>query len=154
MSTFLESLQSSAVGQLISGSNHLVGAAVQIVHIAGIVLLLTSVLLVALRLLGLGLREQSVAEVEELARPFLWWGLAATVISGSLFFISTAVIYAPKWAFQLKLVLLVLAVLLQFGLIRRLVNHPASKAMTRGGAVASLVLWVSVGLAGRAIGFT
>jgi len=154
MSTFFEYLQSSAVGQLISGSDHLVGAAVQIVHIAGIILLLTAVVLVALRLLGLGLREQSLAEVETLARPFLWAGLVATVISGTLFFISTATIYAPKGALQIKLVLLVLAIALQFGLVRRLVNHPASKALTTGGAIASLVLWFGVGLAGRAIGFT
>jgi hypothetical protein len=71
-----------------------------------------------------------------------------------LFFISTAVIYATKEALQIKIVLLVLALLLQFGLIRRLVAHPASKALSSGAAVASLVLWFGVGLAGRAIGFT
>ncbi len=152
--SFYETLQNSAVGHLISESNHLVGAAFQVVHIVGIVLLLTAVLLVALRLLGLGLREQSLQEVEKLARPFLWLGLAATVISGSLFFISTAVIYATKEALQIKIVLLVLAVLLQFGLVRRLVAHPASKAVARGAALASLTLWLGVGLAGRAIGFT
>jgi hypothetical protein len=151
---FYESLQNSAVAHLINESNHLVGAAFQIVHIVGIVLLLTAVLLVALRLLGLGLREQTLAEVEKLARPFLWLGLAATVISGSLFFVSTAVIYATKTALHIKLVLLVLAVLLQFGLVRRLVAHPASKAVASGAALASLTLWFGVGLAGRAIGFT
>lgn len=151
---FYESLQSSSVAHLINESNHLVGAAFQIVHIVGIVLLLTAVLLVALRLLGLGLREQSLAEVQKLAQPFLWLGLAATVISGSLFFVSTAVIYATKTALQIKLVLLVLAVLLQFGLVRRLVAHPASKAVAGAGAIASLTLWLGVGLAGRAIGFT
>jgi hypothetical protein len=152
--SFYESLQSSAVGQLISGSDHLVGAAVQTVHIGGIIALLTAVLLVALRLLGLGLQQQSLAEVEKLARPFLWFGLVATVVSGSLFFISTAVIYATKEALQIKLVLLVLAVILQFGLVRRLVAHPASKTLSTSAAVASLVLWFGVGLAGRAIGFT
>jgi hypothetical protein len=152
--SFFESLQSSPVGHLINGSDHLVGAAVQVVHIGGIVALLTAVLLVALRLLGLGLKQQSLAEVEKLARPFLWGGLAATVVSGTLFFISTAVIYATKEALQIKIVLLVLALLLQFGLIKRLVAHPASKALSTGAAVASLVLWFSVGLAGRAIGFT
>jgi hypothetical protein len=149
-----ESLQSSPVGHIISGSNHLVGAAVQVVHIAGIVLLLTAVLLVSLRLLGLGLKQQSLEEVEKLARPFLWAGLVATVVSGTLFFISTAVIYATKEALQIKLVLLVLALALQFGLVRRLVAHPASQALSTGAAVASLVLWFGVGLAGRAIGFT
>jgi hypothetical protein len=149
-----ETLQDSAVAHLINNSNHLVGAAFQIVHIVGIVLLLTSVLLLSLRLLGLGLREQSLAEVEKLVRPFFWWGLAAAVISGSLFFVSTATIYATKSALQIKLVLLVLAILLQFGVVRRLVAHPGSRALAAGGAVASLTLWFGVGLAGRAIGFT
>jgi hypothetical protein len=152
--SFYETLQGSTVGHLISGSNHLVGAAVQVVHIVGIVLLLTAVLLVALRLLGLGLREQSLQEVEQLARPFLWAGLAATIISGTLFFISTAVIYATKEALQIKIVLLLLALLLQFSLVRKLVANPANKALATGGAVASLALWFGVGLAGRAIGFT
>jgi hypothetical protein len=49
---------------------------------------------------------------------------------------------------------LVLALALQFGLVRRLVAHPASQALSTGAAVASLVLWFGVGLAGRAIGFT
>lgn len=151
---FLESLQSSPVGQLIGGTDHLVGAAFQFIHIVGLVLLLTGVLLVALRLLGLGLKQQSLAEVAQMARPFLWWGLAAAVISGGLMFASTAVIYVTKEALQLKLVLLVLAVLLQLGLIRRLVSHPAGKALATSGALASLVLWFGVGLAGRAIGFT
>lgn len=153
MSIF-ETLQDSPVAHLINNSNHLVGAAFQIVHIVGIVLLLTSVLLVALRLLGLGLREQSLAEVEKMARPFFWWGLGATVLSGSLFFVSTATIYATKSALQIKLVLLVLAILLQFGVVRRLVAHPGNKALAAGSAVASLTLWFGVGLAGRAIGFT
>ena len=89
-----------------------------------------------------------------LTRPFFWWGLAATVLSGSLFFVSTATIYATKSALHIKLVLLVLAVLLQFGVVRRLVAQPGSKALAAGTAVASLTLWVGVGLAGRAIGFT
>jgi hypothetical protein len=152
--SLLESLQNGPVGQLINGSNHLVGVVVQFVHIVGIVLLLTSVLLVALRLLGLGLRQQSIAEVARLARPFLYLGLAAAVISGSLMFISTAVVYAAKTALQIKLVLLVLAVLLQSTLVRSLVRQPAGRLLSASGAVASLLLWVGVGLAGRAIGFT
>ena len=152
--SFLESLQSSPVGQLIGGTDHLVGAAFQYIHIVGLVSLLTGVLLVALRLVGLGLRQQSLAEVAQLARPFVWWGLAIAVISGGLMFASTAVIYVTKEALQLKLVLLVLAVLLQAGLIRRLITKPAGQVLATGGALASLTLWFGVGLAGRAIGFT
>ncbi len=152
--SFLQTLQNSPVGQFINSANPLVGVLVQFIHIVGIVLLLTAVLLVALRLLGLGLRQQSVAEVAQLARPFLYWGLAAAVLSGGLMFVSTAVVYAAKTALQIKLVLLLVAVLLQSTLIRRLVRTPAGPAWSAGGAVASLVLWTGVGLAGRAIGFT
>ncbi|MES2946633.1 MAG: hypothetical protein V4772_27520, partial [Pseudomonadota bacterium] len=114
--SFLQSLQDGPLGQLLRGSNILVGAVFQFVHIIGLVLLLTSVLLLALRLLGLGLKRQSVAEVAELARPFLWWGLAATMLSGLVMFASNALVYAAHPALQAKLVLLVLAVLLQIGL--------------------------------------
>jgi hypothetical protein len=152
--SFFETLQSSSIAQFVIGGNHLVEATFQIIHVVGILLVLTAVLLIGLRLLGLGLHEQSLAAVQKMAQPFLWLGLAAAIISGSMLFVSTAVIYAAKTVLQIKLVLLVMAVVLQFGLVRRLVTHPVSNAVARGAALASLTLWFGVGLAGRAIGFT
>lgn len=152
--SFFQSLTDSPVGQLIGGSNHLVGAVFQYVHIIGLLLVLTAALLLSLRVLGLGLRQQSLREVALLARPLLYGGLGATVASGLLMFASNAVIYAANPALQLKALLLVPAAAVQVVFFRLVFSsaHPRSPALTLG-AMASLVLWFGTGLAGRAIGF-
>jgi hypothetical protein len=152
MSIF-QSLVDSPVGQLIGGSNHLVGAAFQYVHILGLIALLTAALLVSLRVLGWGLRKQPLQDIAQSARPLLYWGLAATVGSGLLMFASNAVIYASNPALQLKVVLLLLAVAVQVAFFRWIAVKPERSAGLHVGAIASLVLWFGTGLAGRAIGF-
>ncbi|HEX2583649.1 MAG TPA: hypothetical protein VHL14_00850, partial [Steroidobacteraceae bacterium] len=109
----LFSLQNSDIAHLISKSNHLVGAALQIVHVAGFILLLSSLVLVSLRILRIVLKDQNLVDVTKDASRLFWWGLALALTSGTLMFISTATLYAYKWAFQLKLVLFALALILQ-----------------------------------------
>ena len=57
--------------------------------------------------------------------------------------------------FRIKIALLVAAIVFHYTVSRRIVsrdggNHPA---LVRAAAVFAIALWVSVGLAGRAIGF-
>lgn len=150
---FLAALQAGPIGQIMTHHGVLVGAVFQFVHIIGLVSLLTAVVLVAFRLLGWGLKQQSVEEVTQLARPFLWFGFVAAASSGFVMFASNATAYAAHPALQLKFLLLLAAFGLQVGWVRKLVQQPQPGAWARGGAVLSLALWFSVGLAGRAIGF-
>ncbi len=60
------------------------------------------------------------------------------------------VYYHP--AFRLKMLLLALAAIFSFTAHRRVAQSPPS-AWSKPVAVLSLMLWLSVGLAGRAIGF-
>lgn len=175
--SILLTLQESPVGQIIGKNTNLVGAAFQYVHILGFVFLLTAALLLVLRVFGQGLRAQTLAQLNAVLRPFLWWGLAAAVLSGVVMFASNAVIYATNPALQLKLLLLVLAALLQLGLSQRWLGKPEASTPPAGGAVSAsalprqaslvpaipvplaagvvlaLLLWLATAVAGRAIGF-
>lgn len=141
------------MGQIMTHHGVLVGAVFQFIHILGLVSLLTAVLLVALRLLGWGLKQQTVQAVTDLARPFFWVGLVAAGTSGFVMFASNANTYAAHPALQIKIGLLVAALAVQLGWLRYLVRQPQPNGWARSGAVASLALWFGVGLAGRAIGF-
>ncbi|MCV2348300.1 hypothetical protein [Paucibacter sp. Y2R2-4] len=172
LNSVLQAVQDSPVGQLLRGSDPLVVIAFQLLHIIGLLVLLTAVLLLTLRLFNLGLRQQSPQEVAQLARPLQRHGLLTVVISGAAMFVSNAVVYAANPALQLKLLLLLLAVGLQASLTHLLLKGPVGAekpataeseqpahdlqslpALARVGALASLLLWTGTGLAGRAIGF-
>ena len=151
--SLLEDLRNGPIGQIMGNHGNLVGATFQIIHIVGLVSLLTGVLLIALRLLNTGLKYQTTEEVLQLARPFIWLGLSATVVSGVVMFASNAVAYAAHPALQLKLVLLLLATIVQVVLFRYVVSNKLPNRFAVGAALALLVLWFGTGLAGRAIGF-
>ncbi len=135
-------------------SDHRVIEIVEVFHVLGLLLLLTGVLLINLRLLGVGLRRQSLLQVAQTARPLVWIGLALAVATGLTIFLSALLKYDANGAFWPKMTLLVLAVIVQFTLLNKVTQVATpNPVLAKGTAVLSLTLWFSVGLAGRAIGF-
>lgn len=151
----LIAIQNSALAHAVSKSNHLVGAGLQIVHVMGLILLLASVVLISLRLLGLAFAGQPVSKVGHDANRLTWIGTALTVSSGALMFISSPRLYYYNPAFELKMVLLVFAILVQVFLLRHVAmsDSPPPKTLGRVAVALSLASWFGVGLAGRIIGF-
>ena len=151
---FAELVQQTWLGIAMRSASPAAVLTIQIGHVLGLVLLLTALLLVNLRLLGWGLRSLPLAQVVHATRRALWLGLALTMGSGSLLFLSAPVHYAANSAFVPKMLLLLAALVVQASLYRRVTANPAPAALlARGTAVLSLSLWFGVGLAGRAIGF-
>ena len=151
---FLGWLQESQPILLLRGANHLVIEITEVAHVLGLVSFLAALLLVNLRLLGVGLRRQSIPEVAAAAAPLLWAGLGLTLLTGTILFLSGPVRYYLNSAFQPKMALLALALLVQVALYRRVVRLQApSAALGRAVGGASLLLWFGVGLCGRAIGY-
>jgi len=151
----LASVGRSAPAQAIAKSDHLVGAALQIGHVLGFVLLLASLVLVSLRQLGWVLPQASLRTVLIGPLRLLWAGLALAALTGVLMFIASPALYFFKPVFLFKLGLLVLAVLLQ-GTVSFLALRADSDGVS--GRVKLLVLlsvlaWFGVGAAGRIIGF-
>ena len=69
-------IQASAVARYIGSLNHLYCAFMELVHIAGMLQLLTSILLTSLNLLGLGLRNVPVRLLHKTTASLFWWGLS------------------------------------------------------------------------------
>jgi hypothetical protein len=132
---------------------------VEIVHIAGFVVLVGAAVMFDLRLLGLS-RQLPIAG---LARHLLPWsraGLALVVPSGLLMFAAHATEMAENPAFRLKLILIAAAGLnaavFHWGVFRSVAGWDArvpAPGAARGSAVASLFLWVGVIACGRLLAY-
>jgi len=121
------------------------------IHIASIGVLLGSLLLLELRIFGLG-REIAVVALARLSARTALAAFAAAATSGSLLFISAASEMAAHPAFRVKLVLIVSA----GG--NALVFHArdglrGNGALARLQTASSLLLWLSVLAAGRLIAY-
>jgi hypothetical protein len=113
-------------------------------HVAGIALLVGSVVPMDLRILG-WVRGPSVAQVVAFLRPFAAVGLALAATCGALLFAAQAEDYTENFWFRAKMALLAVA----------LVNAALHLGRTtRRAAALSLVLWPCVLIAGRMISYS
>ncbi len=151
---FLIWLQGSRLSHFIAQANHLLIASLQIVHVFGLILLLAPLILISLRVLALVLPEQPLEHIVGQCRLLSLVGLSLSLVSGVLMFASAPLHYYANWAFDAKMILL-LGALLLYGLI--FVWKPsqirAHTTLARVHMVGSLVTWIGVCMAGRAIGF-
>ena len=133
--------------------------AVEIVHIAGFVMLVGSIAMLDLRLLGL---SRGIA-VRELARHVLPWTLGALLLivpTGLMMFVAHASDLIANPAFQIKLLLImaagVNAALFHLGPVRvveRWDRGSATRAAAKAHAAASLALWLGVISCGRLLAY-
>lgn len=145
-------LQGSALAHAISKTDHLVGAGLQVVHVMGLVALLASLVLIGLHLLGLAFKHHPTVEIARESTRLVWWGLVLTALSGTLMFVATPTLYFYNPAFRLKMLLFLLAVVVQLALFRRAASQ-ATPSFAKVGVVVSLAAWFGVAMAGRMIGF-
>jgi len=128
----------------------------QSVHLVGLTLLLATVLVLNLRLAGGALKDSPLDWLAQQLRPWMIGGLAVVVLSGALIFVGTPEKYLASNPFRVKMLTLFLAILFQYGMLRRFAtpdSAPRSRAVRLMVAALSLTLWFTVGWAGRAIAF-
>jgi len=123
--------------------------AVETVHILGLALLVGAVAVFDLRALG-AVPALSRDTLGRLALPLAAGGLAAASVSGAALFAADAVELAGNPAFLWKMGLFALALANVALWHRWAAKHPGR---ARLGAAASLLLWVSVLVAGRLIAY-
>jgi uncharacterized protein DUF6644 len=130
------------------------------IHTLGIILVAGTIMLVDLRLLGLGLRSVPVAQLVARIVPSTLWGFGLMVVSGGLLFSSEAVKMYHSPAFRIKMLLLALAGLNALIFHRTIYRDvaqwdPASvvPARARLAGLLSLVFWIAVIAAGRAVAY-
>lgn len=124
---------------------------VNALHIMSIGALLTSVVLMDLRICG-AFRSLPYAAFVALLRRTAFAAFAGALVTGSLLFSVKAGTYAAMPVFLAKMALILLAGINFFAFLRfaRGGDEPAGSAIL---AVLSILLWTSVLFAGRFIGF-
>jgi uncharacterized membrane protein len=129
---------------------------VETFHLLALAFLLGTITILSLRLFGLIMARQSVADVARNLAPWTLGCLVIALISGWCLFSSEAFKCYDSTPFRIKMVCLFLAILYHFTVYRKVTRLDQSQLNPLLGRIAgalSLLLWFSVGLAGRAIGF-
>ncbi len=147
MESLLPAVGTSDMAGFILGS-HWLYALVGAAHILGIAMALGTIVALDARIFGIR-RSVPLSTVARFLMPFTIAGLVLAVLAGLVLFSARAHDYAGNPVFQLKMALLVLA-LVNATLVRRLSLHRAeANGVLRIGAAASLVLWIGVLVCGR-----
>src|ERR1700732_572633 len=115
---FFQWCEQSAIGDAIRRSAWLFPV-IEAIHLLGLGLIGGAVLVVDLRLLGLGLRRQSVAQLARDAQPWLIGSLLLMITTGSLLFMSEAIKCYYHPAFWVKMTSLFLAIVFTFTVHRK-----------------------------------
>jgi hypothetical protein len=154
---YFQWLEASAASRAISTSAWAF-AVVESVHLLALAVIGGAVLLLDLRLLGFGLRRQSIQEVAREAQPWLVGSLLVMLATGAVLFISEPIKCYYSTPFWVKMTSLALAMLFTFT-VRRKMTLAADEATVRPVfykliALVSLALWFGVGAGGRWIGFS
>ena len=107
---------------------------VQSAHILGVAAVMASIVMLDLRILGLALPSQQLLEMAKRLMPWLWWALAANLISGSFFVFARPLRYFnnPIFGWKASFLLLAIAVTL---LIHWWSRQPGFVAANGGAAL-------------------
>jgi hypothetical protein len=143
------------LGKTISDSIWLFPA-IEGVHIVALALLFGAAIILNLRLMGVTLRDKSRPVIVDELAPWTFCSLIVILTTGVLLFFSEATKMFHSGPFRLKIVLLLAAIAFHYGVSRRLMMKEDSalpSMLAKAAAVFGIALWVSVGFAGRAIGF-
>ena len=152
---FFQWCESLWLGQLVVGSQWLFPA-IEAVHLLGLAMLGGALLLVDLRLLGLGLTRTPVVALARDARPYLVGAIVLMIATGVPLFLSEAVKCYYNDSFWVKITTLPFAIAFTFTFRASATTDSVRNTARRqklAGAL-SIALWFVVAAAGRWIGFS
>jgi hypothetical protein len=145
--SFFAWLQATPTAKAIADSV-LVTASLSSIHLLGFTLLMGSALVLNLRLAGVLFQQRPIGEVLAPADRGIVLGLIVSIVTGALLFAARASTVSESGFFQLKMTLLVTAVVFHFALERTVTRrtHGTSSRVRLTGLV-GLALWVGLALA-------
>jgi hypothetical protein len=130
------------------------------IHTLGIILVAGTIMLVDLRLLGLGLRREPVSQVVSRIVPWTLSGFALMFLTGGWLFSAEASKLYRSPAFRIKMVLLSLAglnaLIFHLTIYRRAAewdDTAVAPLRARLAGLVSLLLWIAIIAAGRSIAY-
>ena len=125
------------------------------IHISTFALSVGTIAVVDLRLMGLGMRRQTPAQLLKDTAMWTLAGLIIVITSGFVIFSSDALRYYYNPSFRYKMIALLAAVVYNYTIHRKVALSETSPAFVRvlvGGF--SLLLWMSIVFAGLFYAFT
>jgi len=122
-------------------------------HITAFALSIGTVMLVDLRLLGLAMRHQTAGQLYKDTSLWTLAGLIIVITSGLLIFSSDPIHYLYNQAFRFKVTVLLLAIVYNYTIHRKVAMSDPSPGADKATAVVSILLWVSVVFSGLWIAF-
>lgn len=124
-------------------------------HLIGLAILGGALLVVDLRLLGVGLKDSTIADVDRQARPWLTFSVVLLLVTGVLLFLSEAVKCYYNTAFWVKITTLPVAMCFTYFVKERFARTALyTSAYSQWVASADLLLWFIVAAGGRWIGYS
>jgi hypothetical protein len=156
MLPFFTWCENTSLGEAIRDSRWLFPA-IESVHLLGLAVIGGAVLLMNLRLLGFGIDRQPAAQLWRDMWPWLVGSWTVMLASGMLLFTSEATKLYYHGAFWVKMISLLLASLFTCTVMRKVALADPGRVRPlwgRAAAVISILLWSTVGVCGRWIGFS
>jgi len=153
---FVTFAYNTSISQWIRASQWAV-AVLEVFHLFGLIFLLGSSFMIALRAFGIVMKEEPVNRVVLNLAPATIGGALLMTVTGTLIFASGATRYIDSPSFQVKMVFYFFAIVMQsvvyvVALRKRENDRRLSPLWMVIGGLA-LILWFGVGIAGRAIAF-
>jgi hypothetical protein len=152
---FAQWSEATGLGKMIRNSQYAFPI-VEFFHLAALAIIGGAILVVDLRLLGLGLKKTSVAQLAKDAQPWVTGSLIVMLLSGAALYSSEATKCYQSPAFWIKMIALALAMMFTYTVRRRTAaadEQGISPIANRSVGVVSLALWFTVAWGGRWIGF-
>jgi hypothetical protein len=145
----------SWIGLLVADSNWLFPA-IEAVHIVALCLLFGALIMLNLRLMGLGLTNKPVSQLARDLSPWVSVNLIIILATGVMLFASEAMKAYTSVPFQVKMLFLFAAIVFHYtiyGHITKVDEAQRNPTVAKLTAILSIVLWLAVGIGGRGIGF-
>src|ERR1700691_3232745 len=154
-----EWLEQTAVGSAIHGSLWLFPV-IETVHIFGIICLVGATSILDLRLMGLTFRDEPVTKLVHRFIPWAWAGFLIQVTTGLLLFSSEATKMYGNLAFEIKMLLILVAGInafvfheIAYQSVGKWENDPVAPLAARAAGLISILLWFGIVAAGRWIAY-
>ena len=153
---FIEWTASSSLNHAITASPWAF-AVIESVHLLALAVIGGAVLIVDLRLLGFGIRTQTLEEVARDAQPWFVGSWAVMIVTGLLLFASEPQKLYYSTPFAVKITCLVLGTIFAFTVRRNVTlagEGRVNPIWLKLVALVSLALWFGVAAGGRWVGFS
>lgn len=129
-------------------------AIIETIHIMALAVLLGTMVVVDLRLLGFGLIKMKTGELDRLLKPWFWTSFFTMIVSGLCLFSGEAIRLGKSAPFAYKMLFVLLAVGVHLTIHKKAIARGVDGAsLGKAAAYLSLVCWLGIALAGRAIAF-